>query len=73
MGDDRQVKGLRHRRDLLCFGNAAHPAEVGLQQIEIAAGNQLAKTVAGVLVLAGGKSLPGTGGFDLCVPVVVVG
>ena len=72
VGDDRGVVGGGHRRDLAGFGDAADPGQVRLEDIDALAGDQLAEAVAGRFVLAGGEALPGAGGFDPGVAVVVV-
>lgn len=86
LGDDEVVRvgpaGVRHDGDVVGGGHAgdleqlrhaADPHDVGLQDVEVAALDQLAEAVPAVLVLARGELDGGMGVFEQRVAVEVVG
>lgn len=62
-----------HGGDALELGHAAHPHDVGLEDIEVATLDEFAEAEARVLVFAGGELDGRMGAFELLEAVAVVG
>lgn len=70
---DGDVVGGGHGRDLEELRHAAQPHHVGLDDVEVAALDELAEAVARVLVLSGGELDGGVRALDLLEAVGVIG
>jgi hypothetical protein len=62
-----------HCGDLDELGHTTNPHDVGLENVQVAALNQLPEAVSRVLVLASGELHPGVSALDLLKTIRVIG
>ena len=69
----RNASGFGERIDFECFGEAAAPAEIGLDHVDTTGFDKLEKRVAAVMVFPGGDRHPGYRTLQFLVTPQVVG
>lgn len=73
MRDNGNIVCSGERRDLEQFCQTTHPHDVGLDDVKVTAFDELAESVTGVFVLAGGELHSGVGFLEESVAVEVIG